>query len=40
MTVRLTRIYTRTGYAGQTHLSDMSRVGKTDPRLLAYTDVD
>ena len=40
MTVRLTRIYTKTGDAGQTHLGDMSRVAKTDPRLVAYTDVD
>ncbi|WP_299952113.1 cob(I)yrinic acid a,c-diamide adenosyltransferase [uncultured Modestobacter sp.] len=40
MTVRLTRIYTRTGDAGQTHLGDMSRVSKTDPRLVAYADVD
>src|SRR3712207_9464714 len=40
MTVRLTRIYTRTGDAGQTHLGDMSRVRKTDPRLVAYADVD
>ncbi|MQA34874.1 cob(I)yrinic acid a,c-diamide adenosyltransferase [Modestobacter roseus] len=40
MTVRLTRIYTRTGDAGQTHLGDMSRVTKTDPRLIAYADVD
>jgi cob(I)alamin adenosyltransferase len=40
MTVRLTRIYTRTGDAGQTHLGDMSRVTKTDPRLVAYADVD
>ena len=38
--VRLTRIYTKTGDAGQTHLGDMSRVGKTDPRLVAYADVD
>jgi cob(I)alamin adenosyltransferase len=38
--VRLTRIYTRTGDAGQTHLGDMSRVDKTDPRLVAYADVD
>ena len=34
MTVRLTRIYTKTGDAGQTHLGDMSRVAKTDPRLV------
>ena len=40
MTVRLTRIYTKTGDAGQTHLGDMSRVQKTDPRLVAYADVD
>ena len=38
--VRLTRIYTKTGDAGQTHLGDMSRVDKTDPRLVAYADVD
>jgi cob(I)alamin adenosyltransferase len=40
MTVRLTRIYTRAGDAGQTHLGDMSRVAKTDVRLAAYADVD
>ncbi len=40
MTVRLTRIYTKTGDAGQTHLGDMSRVVKTDPRVVAYADVD
>jgi cob(I)alamin adenosyltransferase len=40
MTVRLTRIYTKTGDAGETHLGDMSRVAKTDPRLIAYADVD
>jgi cob(I)alamin adenosyltransferase len=40
MTVRLTRIYTKTGDAGQTHLGDMSRVEKTDPRLMAFADVD
>jgi cob(I)alamin adenosyltransferase len=38
--VRLTRIYTKTGDAGRTHLGDMSRVAKTDPRLVAYADVD
>ena len=38
--VRLTRIYTKTGDAGQTHLGDMSRVAKTDPRPVAYADVD
>ena len=40
MTVRLTRIYTKTGDTGQTHLGDMSRVQKTDPRLAAFADVD
>jgi cob(I)alamin adenosyltransferase len=40
MTVRLTRIYTKTGDAGQTHLGDMRRVAKTAPRLVAYADVD
>jgi cob(I)alamin adenosyltransferase len=40
MTVRLTRIYTKTGDAGETHLGDMSRVAKTDPRLVAFADVD
>ena len=40
MTVRLTRIYTKIGDAGQTHLGDMSRVEKTDPRLAAFADVD
>ena len=38
--VRLTRIYTRTGDAGQTRLSDLSPVEKTDPRVEAYGDVD
>jgi cob(I)alamin adenosyltransferase len=38
--VRLTRIYTRTGDAGQTQLSDLSPVNKTDPRVEAYGDVD
>jgi len=38
--VRLTRIYTRTGDAGQTQLSDLSPVSKTDPRVEAYGDVD
>ncbi len=38
--VRLTRIYTRTGDAGQTRLSDMSETSKTDPRVSAYGDVD
>lgn len=38
--VNLTRIYTRTGDAGQTHLSDMSVAPKTDPRVDAYGHVD
>jgi cob(I)alamin adenosyltransferase len=38
--VRLTRIYTRTGDAGRTRLSDLSPVSKTDPRVEAYGDVD
>jgi cob(I)alamin adenosyltransferase len=36
----LSRIYTRTGDDGMTALGDMSRVPKTDPRLVAYADVD
>ncbi len=40
MTVNLTRIYTRLGDAGETHLGDMSRVPKTHPRIDAYGDVD
>jgi cob(I)alamin adenosyltransferase len=38
--VRLTKIYTRTGDAGQTRLADMSVTTKTDPRVAAYGDVD
>ena len=38
--VNLTRIYTRTGDDGSTALGDMSRTSKTDPRLVAYADVD
>jgi cob(I)alamin adenosyltransferase len=38
--VNLTRIYTRTGDAGQTNLGDMSTTSKNDPRLRAYADVD
>jgi cob(I)alamin adenosyltransferase len=40
MTVNLTRIYTRLGDAGETHLGDMSRVSKTHPRIEAYGTVD
>jgi cob(I)alamin adenosyltransferase len=38
--VRLTRIYTRGGDAGQTSLGDGSRVSKLDPRIAAYGTVD
>ena len=38
--VNLTRIYTRTGDAGETRLGDMSSTSKTDPRLGAYATVD
>jgi cob(I)alamin adenosyltransferase len=38
--VVLSRIYTRTGDDGTSALGDMSRVAKTDPRLIAYADVD
>jgi cob(I)alamin adenosyltransferase len=38
--VRLTRIYTRLGDGGDTHLGDMSRARKTSPRVVAYGDVD
>jgi cob(I)alamin adenosyltransferase len=40
MTVNLTRIYTRLGDGGETHLGDMSRVPKTDPRIEAYGQID
>jgi len=40
VTVNLTRIYTRLGDDGKTHLGDMSRVAKTDPRVEAYGTVD
>ena len=38
--VNLTRIYTRTGDDGTTALGDFTRTSKTDPRLVAYADVD
>jgi cob(I)alamin adenosyltransferase len=38
--VNLTRIYTRTGDAGETRLGDMSSTSKTDSRLQAYATVD
>jgi cob(I)alamin adenosyltransferase len=40
MTVNLTKIYTRLGDGGETHLGDMSRVPKTDSRIEAYGTVD
>jgi cob(I)alamin adenosyltransferase len=40
MTVNLTRIYTRLGDGGETHLGDMSRVSKLHPRVEAYGTVD
>ena len=38
--VRLTRIYTRLGDEGDTHLGDMSRARKTSARVVAFGDVD
>jgi cob(I)alamin adenosyltransferase len=38
--VNLTRIYTRHGDGGETHLGDMTRVPKTHPRIEAYGAVD
>jgi cob(I)alamin adenosyltransferase len=38
--VRLTRIYTRAGDAGETSLGDLSRVSKLDPLVQAYGVVD
>ncbi len=38
--VRLTRIYTRGGDAGETSLGDLSRVSKLDPLVQAYGAVD
>ena len=38
--VRLDRIYTRGGDAGETSLGDGTRVPKTDPRIEAYGTVD
>jgi cob(I)alamin adenosyltransferase len=38
--VRLTRIYTRTGDAGETSLGDGSRIPKTDPRIAAVGAVE
>jgi cob(I)alamin adenosyltransferase len=38
--VRLTKIYTRAGDAGETSLGDRSRVSKLDPLIRAYGAVD
>jgi cob(I)alamin adenosyltransferase len=38
--VRLTRIYTRGGDAGETSLGDGSRTSKLDPRIASYGTVD
>jgi cob(I)alamin adenosyltransferase len=40
VTVNLTRIYTKLGDGGETHLGDMSRVSKLHPRVEAYGAVD
>ncbi|HEX5541475.1 MAG TPA: cob(I)yrinic acid a,c-diamide adenosyltransferase [Micromonospora sp.] len=40
MAVHLTRIYTRTGDTGTTRLANNDQVEKTDPRIVAYADVD
>lgn len=40
MTVNLTRIYTKLGDGGETHLGDMSRVSKNHPRIEAYGAID
>jgi cob(I)alamin adenosyltransferase len=40
MTVNLTRIYTKLGDSGETHLGDMSRVSKLHPRVEAYGTID
>jgi cob(I)alamin adenosyltransferase len=40
MANRLTRIYTRTGDAGETGLADGSRVAKDAPRITAMGDID
>jgi cob(I)alamin adenosyltransferase len=40
MAVHLTRIYTRTGDAGETRLGNNEVAAKTDPRIAAYADTD
>ena len=38
--MRISRVYTKSGDAGETSLVDGSRVSKADPRVTAYGDVD
>jgi cob(I)alamin adenosyltransferase len=38
--INLSKIYTRLGDSGDTHLGDLSRVPKTHPRIEAYGTVD
>jgi cob(I)alamin adenosyltransferase len=38
--MRISRVYTKSGDAGETSLVDGSRVSKADPRVVAYGDVD
>ncbi len=38
--MRITRVYTKTGDAGETSLVDGSRVSKDDPRVNGYGEVD
>lgn len=38
--MRITKVYTKSGDAGETSLVDGSRVSKADPRVAAYGDVD
>jgi cob(I)alamin adenosyltransferase len=40
MTISITRVYTRTGDAGETSLVGGQRVGKDSPRIAAYGTVD
>jgi cob(I)alamin adenosyltransferase len=40
VTINLTRIYTRLGDGGETHLGDMSRVPKTHLRIETYGTID
>lgn len=38
--VVISKVYTRTGDGGRTRLADMSETAKTDPRVIAYGEVD